>query len=116
MRGASRLILISQGNLVMAGASAARASMCARIVTGAASFAVVMTAGGSQSSWADPPAPIVFAKALGPAEPNVRLTNRVEFEARNGTLLAPTSSSVNFSNFEGRAAPIDLRPDATKAS
>src|SRR5690349_17295352 len=58
MCGASRLIQISQGNMVMAGASMARASMCARIVTGAAIVAAVMTVGGSQSSWADPPAPI----------------------------------------------------------
>ena len=111
MRGASRLILISQGNMVMAGASVARASMCARIVTGAAIVAAVMTVGGSQSSWADPPAPIVFAKALGSAQPNVRLTNRVEFEARNGAApIVQASSSVSFS------APIDLRPGATKAS
>src|SRR5262245_26770697 len=117
MRGASRLILISQRILVMAGASLARASIGARIVTGAAIVAAVMTVGGSQSSWADPPAPIVFAKALGSAEPNVRITNRVEFEARNGAAPIVQVSSVSFSDFESRVvAPIDLRPGTTKAS
>jgi rare lipoprotein A len=94
--------------MVMALASKARLGFGARIITGAAIFAAVLTVGGAESSYADPPAPIVYVKAPSRTA-NLALNNRVEF-------ASGTPASVSFDQFQGRsqAAPIDLRPGATK--
>lgn len=107
--------------MVMASATVARAGIGARIVTGAAIIAAVMTVGGSQSSWADPPAaPIVYAKALNSDAASARLSNRVEFLPPGSVQVAPAPGLVSFGEFEGRApastGAIDLRPGAVRTS
>jgi rare lipoprotein A len=94
--------------MVMAAASKARASICVRIISGSAILAAVLTVGGAQHSYADPPAPIVFAKAPSRSA-NQALNSRVEY-------ASVTSGAVSFDQFQGRsvAAPVDLRPGATK--
>ena len=86
---------------MMAGAGKTRADIGARTLSGIAIIAAVFLAGGAQRSYAQTPAPIVYAKALtSPASPNTPLT---------------------FDQFQGRApssdnSAIDLRPGAVKAS
>jgi rare lipoprotein A len=82
----------------MQGASKVRANIGARTLTGMTIIAVVFVAGGVQRSWADPPAPIVYTKAL-----------------------ADQNAPISFDEFQGRSAslnsaPIDLRPGAVQAS
>jgi rare lipoprotein A len=85
----------AKGLMVMVAATQARVSFCARIISGAAIFAAVLTVGGAQNSYADPPAPIVYAKAPSRAA-NFALENRVELASA--------------------ADVVDLRPGATRAS
>lgn len=83
-----------------AGAGKTRANIGARTLSGIAIIAAVFLAGGAQRSWAQTPAPIVYAKPLtAPASPNTPIT---------------------FDQFQGRSAlgasAIDLRPGAVKVS
>ena len=82
----------------MQGASKAHANIGVRTLTGMTIIAATFIAGGVQRAWADPPAPIVYAKAL-----------------------AEQNAPISFDQFQGRSAPansapIDLRPGAVKTS
>jgi rare lipoprotein A len=106
MGGASRNPTI-KGSMVMAAASKARAGFGARIISGVAVLLAVLTLGGAQHSYADPPAPIVYAKAPSRSA-NLALDSRVEF-------ASAAAAPMSFDQFQGRSAPIDLRPATTRA-
>jgi rare lipoprotein A len=85
----------------MQGASKARANIGARTLSGMTIIAALFLAGGVQRSWADPPAPIVYAKAPGAS--------------------ASGNAPITFDQFQGRttsanSGAIDLRPGAVKTS
>lgn len=97
----------------MVGGSKARVGISARLVTGAAILAAVFTVGGTEPSWAQTRAPIVYKSSAQAYAPTVRLENRAE-----GTpiAVAPHAPVPTFANSPNPADAFDLRPGAVKAS
>ncbi len=87
----------------------ARAGVSAKMVTGAALIAAVLTVGNAEPSYAQTAAPIVY-KTSASAAPSVRLENRA-VETREGMPLnvaphAPIPTFANFPNASFGPAPL----------
>lgn len=96
---------IEQGTVVMIAIGKARVGISAKMVTGAALIAAVLTVGGAEKSYAQTAAPIVY-KASSTATPNVRLENRAEGMALNVAPHAPIPTFANSPNASFGPAPL----------
>lgn len=97
----------------MVGGSKAPVGISARLVTGAAILAAVFTVGGTETSWAQTRAPIVYKSSAQASAPTVRLENRAEGMS---IAVAPHAPIPTFANSPNPADAFDLRPGAVKAS
>ncbi|RYY95284.1 MAG: septal ring lytic transglycosylase RlpA family protein [Alphaproteobacteria bacterium] len=96
---------IEQGTVVMVAIGKARVGIGAKMVTGAALIAAVLTVGGAEKSYAQTAAPIVY-KASSTATPNIRLENRAEGMTLNVAPHAPIPTFANSPNASFGPAPL----------
>ena len=97
----------------MVGVGKPRVGISARLVTGAAILAAVFTVGGTETSWAQTRAPIVYKSSTQASTPTVRLENRAEGMP---IAVAPHAPIPTFANSPNPAEAFDLRAGTVKAS
>ena len=97
----------------MVGVGKPRVGISARLVTGAAILAAVFSVGGTETSWAQTRAPIVYKSSAQASAPTVRLENRA---AGMPIAVAPHAPIPTFANSPNPADAFDLRPGVVKLS